>query len=475
MGVYGSGTLVKNLWIRSPTDEWIAVPFGAGQDDVVRSVNIWDGEKWWIPTWAPSEHRRLDTGPDYGQIPSLEVRDTDTVSIGSLATGTSLFKDDRPYPWGDPFVPFFTKWTRLFHVRPRPNPEWRILHIGPAYPPFPPSRHVSWNGSYADKTSFRGAMGISQWSGPYPQAQGLVHDYYGYPKQTAWLGLAGFFENRDYDERDYVDQVTAAVTKGSSNSGFYQGGAPSYSYTTALIDFQAIRERLITNYREQGVDYCGVYDPIEVMNIRRIYIRGKVDVYAWSEADVPIDTDTMDDGIYTIWAASGSPGVAFSRDLPTLITAPNYPRWEAGVTVRRTAGYSPGGSIVWQNDGIYQQHESQGPNLFIFPDGSGVPNTSYLGYNKSLTYSEVITIAIENPGNDNLTLTATLENPPPPLMPMTAPIKQEHDDRPDDEIFAVSNAGATLSFRISDISIHYAVPTPGVDTPANLHRWDAWG
>jgi hypothetical protein len=466
MAIYGTGTFVKNLWIRNPLGEWIPVPFGAGQDSYLRSINVWDGKKWWVPTWGWMEWRRK--GSQGSNLPSLEVRRAANHSIqmfANVSSGTSVFKDSRVFPNGDPFNPFFNQWVRLMHMRPRPVADWRIVRIGPVYPLSPPNRVLDWNtGVRQDWRVFPGAMGCMRFAAVNTDAANAVPTpSLGGTAAYIWHGLGGgYFSGINFGSfSEHVEHVEARHDR-------YSTGDYTQVFECAMIDFEAIRARLISFYREQGLDYIGQYDPIELMDIRRVYVRAQV--YAMGVSIVndrphEVDAAALKNTTLRVYAASGSPGTPVTGSVPrTFYQQTN--EWET-VTTRLPASYAPGGTIVYEaNTGSLgpQQQVTDNEQSYWNQSNQNTPIYSYTS-TRELNV-QTFDFVIENPGHDNLALTATITSPP--TVPSPSPDLDGHYPEP-----YVAHSSAWVTVRIQDIGIHWAYP--GKDTPTNLHHWNAWG
>lgn len=251
----------RRLWVRSPNFEWIVLPVGAGEDNYLRSLNVYDGERerWMTP--APFNAIQVAN--------ALDVRAPDTTW-----TDTPYGDFNPTWNWqvDDHYTTVPDDYVRLSYMRPRNDPTWRMANVGVTgtYPVTTPSLPVHGTalldplgGDVEENTEYLESSTVTT----PPSGYALVQD--------GGLGahIPGLSQSKTLDT--------------PNNIGFRTRGA-------GMVDLRSITEQLAARWLEN--DYgVGQYQPLTDMHIRRVEIGGTVTMVLSHSAGADFDTATTPD------------------------------------------------------------------------------------------------------------------------------------------------------------------------------------
>jgi len=363
--IYGTGTSGKQLWIYTPDGRWAPVPVGAGEDTVIRSLNIYHGvnHRWMVPAWGYElVYRR---GLTNTSLDALDVRAPartwSTTPFNPNYLTNSVVSSYSPMP---------SDYVRLFHLVARGDPNWRIVPLLRLTAAGPPS-HSRMLLDYF-----------------WPRGATVQHQVTEYADgSVTTLDVVAFYTHNSYHILCAV-QVFDAYT--ISHSPFLT--RTSNFSTAGMIDFQVIRARLSAAYNQRSVDYTGQYAPMSQMTIRRVYVTGAIVcsvTIVSSGTGGPLLVNAVTFRIYAETSAAGTPAAD-----------PNSVRL-LGVEYdsRYPSSPIPTGLLIFETTGI--------PIDFDGPNGQGGRYTS-----GSLTVPSFVW-DFEAPGEDNISFYATIEGLPP--------------------------------------------------------------
>lgn len=420
--LYGKGTNGKQLWIRTPDGRWAEVPYGAGQDPVIRSVNIWDNKrkKWLVPTWPQSGGTDPSAQANAADKDNLDVR-APGVSWRGESTVTLLPAYNPNYinkVSQQTYKPFHPGWVRFFHCWPKRDPNWRILPFGMEFPERIPNVRINdaplsqsgrremvyfWPlGGVKYRTDFTGGT-------PLVTIGGNTRSDIGLPSNFATASHAGF-----------------------NTAGFES--ASNYSRNSNTIDLQAIRERLDDDFPFQGVDYSNQYADIRLMKVKRIYVHGNIEI----TANAKIDGAHRSNFAGLSWELHMRKGALLAPD-PVATEDLGETRY-----VRYHDDVDGLGDVIAD----YYYSDFLDEDYFVSEPVDNSENTRLINLFKLF---KGVTFTIEDPGEDNVTFWAKALN---------------HIS-----IAGYPQWGTSITFAPTFITIHYAVD--GKDTPASTHRWEA--
>lgn len=259
MKIKGSGTNGKRLWLRSKDKRWIEVPYGANQDHNIRSVNIWDGYQWVVPSWGWYFWQRLGYNFFVNfPIDSLDVRapgvkwPTNSIEYSHIFNPNYIAPEEN-YP---PFNVDNDDWLRLFHVEPRNDPNWLIVPIRVLLPNRVPNQCLNLFDFHYYR-AFWPAVG---------RTRGLFTN----GVETASGGFDAM-----YGARPLFFLVWSR--KSNSNPAYHTGPGPfpadSEFRDAGCLDFKAIRQRLVDSFPGQNTFLIGQYKPISEMLLRRAFVK----------------------------------------------------------------------------------------------------------------------------------------------------------------------------------------------------------
>lgn len=443
MAISGNGTNGKRLWYRTPDHRWIAVPYGAGQDDKVRSINIWDGQKWMVPAWgwwlanrallnpkAEQFWRSIPGDGFYVHAPGVEWQGyasddpTDRThaynpNFGAVSFGDFVFGRWQNYAKGT---------LQLFNTEPRNDPNWRIVPLANhVLPVAPVAQH------YQDPYD------------PYGVYQPATGDY----GRFFWpsVGVTVYYPET------FTTNVYAATSSPKGSDSVYNGSLVAQTFdnvayaqrlssfnSSLIIDFQAIRQQLHDTFGEQGVYYQGQYTHIDHMVLKRVYIKARVSAqveigggrYNPLIHQFQIDTTPIDGITFTVTANTNTP----TTDA-TLITDPGL-LWPGEKPLRYPENTQPEGPSIW--------------TLTTSEEGISV---SEYGTDAVWYHAEDLpAFEFEGPGEDNIGLACNITG-----VPGTG-----------GDLRSVTT---NLYFTLQQITLQYAAV--GHDVPDELKRYDAIG
>lgn len=423
--LYGTGKKGYRLWLRSAIGTWIEVPYGAGQDSYVRSLNIWNAKlkKWMIPVSGRNVQIR-ENNMSATEIESFEFYAPGRTWLGGddqfavLPYWNPNYRSRRDIP--TPFSPMHTKWVRLFHVLERPDPKCRIVPLGVVLPKIVPNRTLNWNTSVApDTTMFW--PNVSYLTNSRRVTEGVESfelPIYGAGGTAGLEGIAG---------------AVAEYHPGDFSSGVLEVHPWSFqSVSSGLIDLVAIRQRLNDHFPQQGVDFVGQYDPINDMKVKRVIIHGTVSL------DLTITGYTADP-VITFGAANAN--IVAQTYLPSAFPRPFT---VGGMT------YNVAVPAVTASAGTSIYRKTLADQTFQEDPGFHDINGTLIRINRARIQT-ALTYIWEDPGETNVGCYASFE-----AMPADS---------------GIIEWVAGLVFQPDRISIHYA--TEGHDTPVSTHTWDA--
>lgn len=402
------GTSGKRLWMRSYDGRWIPLPFGAGEDDTIRSVNIYDkkNKRWLTTTWGVPPVNNAEIPP------SLLVR----------APGRAWYNSGYNPNYANrqmqiPLTPDHDDYIRLSYLGPRTaDPSWRIIPLLELLPNRSPST---------------GTIGLSYYNYFWPR--GAYH-YRVRQQSSAGSAVTDTHSSTTYGRSQLGDVTGRPLCSYNVRANAPTHGGAPYSQTimASMVDFKVIRDRLATDFPERGVDYTGQYDPIQLMGTRRMYVTGKL-TWSCSISGPGATADTVSNAVFKVYAQTNAPGVEMvDPDSQNLLGREYRPRYPAGVT--------PTGTVIWQdrvqNTSVTTRTDNLRNNITVT---TVVGNGGLIGFDYDF----------EGPGEDNVSFYADIENVPAAGG-------------------ALDVVAASLTFEATNIYIHYA--EPGTDTPANTHN-----
>lgn len=266
----GSGRAGK-LRVRTQDKRWIEVPYGAGQDTNIRSINIWNGFQWVCPTWGRLLWPDMSTDPGLlANLNSLLFRKPAGFSWTGWSDSTDPnHHDNNPnYRTHDTSAQQWTlaynaNWERLFYLTPRTDPTWRIVPLRYPLPRVVPNVTLDFDSSdsvrkfnsfYPSVISNTLVLDDGQANPDLSAANGNLVDMTAYPFQQTQLCQAQYI-HRDGPATDY-NRTTWVNDRRTSQ--------------VASVDFRVIRNRLETIFPQQDVNFTGQKNNIAHQSLRRV-------------------------------------------------------------------------------------------------------------------------------------------------------------------------------------------------------------
>lgn len=392
-GILGNGKTGKRLWIRTPDNRWAPVPTGAGEDQSVRSFNVWDGKKWQTCTYFVPLYLRPD---DYGndKYNSLEV----------YAPGRNWHYGTGDFNPGTDVQRNTPNWIRLFWLAPRKDPNWRMTQMCGAWPTetssvsIQPQRFWFWpQGATHDHEIFVRGEHVETFDSSYGLGgapigtAGLVMCRVGHDDRVAYIPPAG---GQSPQQIEFHDDV----------------------YSTGMYDLNAIRQRMHDEFAERDFWYNNQYTHIDQMKIKRIVLHGSAFHYMSVIGTAP----TLEHPSVTVRVQRGAPGIL------------------------RPSGISvPGATKSYQARYPAQWDSTVGETIYshtLSDNGTATqPLYGYPGWYETAGFDTLDwTYVVENPGEDNISFFAELD--------------RGHPHGPEQV-----STHSQLSFSVSSCVIHWAV------------------
>lgn len=475
----GAGRAGK-LRIRTPDHRWVEIPYGAGQDSALRSINVWDGSKWMCPTWGHLLYIDWYAAVDPSvKLPSVQYR-TDKV----IWTGWSDSSAPNEH-WNNPnfsrhdtnapqWTAEFDKWQRLFYVKPRTDPTYRVVVLGYPLPTDPPNVTI-------DPVTDTPPYGL--WSTFFPGTTGRRETYldgvrypdaskppYDQPNEV-------LFHNDSFDtfaQTYLVHNAGANVADVTRDQylGFKQSSAgtqTSYqndrvTYQVSMVDFKAIRQRLEKDFRYQDINWTGQKNDVRQQKLKRAYVIMTVNPWVsyWIRDGYGTpDGRHFDDIILRVKWGTGISTVPYptsstrGRGTISITADTNYPAttnmqnnvlWEATV-----------GSLLRRSEQVHRMQVGQ--------TGSG-SETYWNNWWVGSRYADVanpievsLVHTFENLTEDSLAFSTEIVQPVPAA----------DWTQPDPSQNYLGELTVNLSIKMQRIFLHYV--DPGKDVPNDL-RWD---
>lgn len=420
--IIGTGTHGKRLWIRTPAGQWAPVPYGAGENDSIRSLNVWNGSHWLTPlSGYQVVYRQGDNRPSWNvYAPGVDWND--------LTAGKHTYNPNFIYPHTNiQFTPPVPNYVRLAYMATKNDPKWRIVSLVKPIPTKIPNQSI--NHYFA----------VNPADNPAASAQTLpTDDLYFWPSTASGATASGGSSEPVPDPfntapaqasgRDMYGSLMSSIHRNYYNAqGTHGDGRPNYRWenqrVSLLIDLKAIRQRLTNDYPQRDLFWSGQYEPITSMTVKRIVI------YAGLQLNAYIGDDNL-----TAQAFSGFTGELWcERGAATEDLEPsNDPDgWKTPVSyvTRWPTDTQPTGTRIHQQA--------------VTDIGLG-PMSSSAGYVGGITHT------IDDPGDDNVKLTAHLPSP----------------------VSGSSTYSSSIHYIPYAIGIHYAVD--GADVPEAIRHLAYW-
>jgi hypothetical protein len=445
MTIKGDGVgSASKLRLRTPDHRWIEIPYGAGQDSEVRSINVWDGSAWKCPTWGRLLWPDMFTDPGLlAELDSMQIKMPIINVYWSGYFDPSLggrndhyFNPNFRYLEGGIqwTIAYEANWQRLFYLTVRSDPRYRIVPLHYPLPRAVPNITLHFEDMpYGDFQAFWPAVTF-------------VSERYDDGVQTQ-------IENGVID-LNYADDSYPQLAAYSSN--FIPGPAVinNGDQTSTLritnkvssIDMKAIRQRISAVYPYQDVTFTGQKNNIDQQDLRRVIVKLKIGVLVWwFGEEIPEVIGNDFDNVQFLLRSSGNIDT-FPEVVPEQVfTDGQYPP----VTVNIPSSTDPDGLSIWSATAAQFNHTIVGTHLQTGQVGYGTDRywTWYQIYGTTdIEYS------FEAPGENSIGFYAEINNPVGP-----------HD--------YYSQVLMQFSVGIDRICLQYA--DTNVDIPADLIRWDA--
>lgn len=437
MALKGSGKKGHRLWVRAPDKRWIEIPYGAGQDAKVRSINFYRDGQWMTPAWADRE-RKLIHGDDntpyhpgtlYADlIDAMDVRVPGVTWIGPYSTvGSSA---TTPY-WNPnylkdqvnarPYQQQYSGWTRLFHVTPRVDPTWRIVTLGRMIAAHVPNRTM-YMGVPNDQLYFWPSINLTGLT----ITDGIVTDTkYSFGGDLPPSALASHFI--------YANDPDFAGTNPTNTD------RNSISQQVGVIDLAAIRDRLEKDYEHQSEDFTGQYHSMKNMLLRRVIVHAYVTVNVTLTGTAhDINLNDLGDLQFTVRARA---------NVPTTSRTEQNASWQTSATVQ----YADDTQSSTGRELLTLGFDDLITNAYY---NSNNETTSVIGYYYAATDDDAINAVFEAPGENNIAFFAEVTGLP------------SLDD-------TIGFASANFNVLPVRIALHYA--DTNTDTPYNTQEWNVIG
>jgi hypothetical protein len=277
------------LHIRTPDHRWVEVPYGAGQDSKLRSVNVWNGDSWMCPTWGRLLWQDMFTDPGLlADLDSLLYRPKNVVWTGwaDHVNHVDTHVYNPTYRHHDPGSQQFTfsyepAWIRLFYLTPRTEPTYRIVPLNYPLPSRPPNRTLDYDlesdarntfstmwPSFTYKADLSGdGLPASAIDNPTADWGTATHD----TNITTYQGV----NLPELCRSVYIHQVGPVI----------DWDFPLQTWTTdyrgslaGMIDLKTIRQRLEDVYPEQDVTYTGQKNNIGNQELQWVIVKFQIKV-----------------------------------------------------------------------------------------------------------------------------------------------------------------------------------------------------
>lgn len=374
----GSGRAGK-LRMRTKDKRWIPVPYGAGQDTNIRSVNIWNGTEWVCPTWG----RLLwaDIYTDLGLLANLDsflfrkpagfnwTGWEDHVNAPNAHVNNPNYRthDTSAQQWT---IAYNANWERLFYVKPRTDPTYRVVPLRYPLPSEPPNITLDlesadfyylFNSFYPAVIANTVYLDDGQINTEFGTWSAAEFPYYEYA--TAYLGLPvlcqGYLIHTDGPVSD--NYLHTYQTERRINS-------------VANIDLTMIRQRLQAHFSEQDVNYTGQKHNIQHQQLNRVLVNLRIrpDITYWGELG------KADPGGKDFDAVQFSLRAKANIDTHTgTVIVPVYDATGAyttyPVTVNIPDSTDPDGSVLWSGTAQPLTHSVLVPSYAMGNDAEGNP------------------------------------------------------------------------------------------------------
>lgn len=417
----------KRLWLRSDDGRWIPVPYGAGEDTNIRSLNVYDAatKTWMTPTWGWHVWNRAGINTP---VDALDVRAPGVTWLGGQSATSVLPFYNPNYLSKQTTVPFttmHTNWLRLFHTQQRNDPDWRIVQVGTQQlPTHVPNTPVNYKTTYSSEYLYF-------WPAVAVNVRNFNRDPDGTVQEYTYFIAGGF----GVDNGNVLAAITYATVDDNTSS---DSADPTNVETAGMIDLKAIRQRLADDYPQRGIDFVGQYNDISTMTLKRIYVHCRVEFTTIQSA--PLDSlVSTDASTFKVFASTSNPGTENSL---------TDPYWQKTYTVRAPTDRTAEGSVIISKTGA---ELAEGTTVVPYRNRS----RNFDGYLKTTSWSnQDFTLTIENPTTDGISFYGQITN---------APVAGNGLDTAVSSIYLYADC----------ISLHYAVA--GKDTPTSTHSWDAIG
>jgi hypothetical protein len=422
--IVGDGIDGKRLWMRTPDDRWIPAPTGAGEDPVVRSINVWDGDKWLVVSDPRPFYSASNT---HLEMPSLQLYAPGrywTLGVYNPTYTSHFVSTARPW------TPMHDDWVRFYHLAPRVNPEWRTVQLYDFYP----ASEVSAVGNQGFSVPF------------YPRGV----SYRSETERTRGAGVATTFtvDHKSYASSanfgpsvvDFTDNwcnaYVARYSPDGTEYGPYNNVNPQPTdvlardeFESALIDLKAIRRRLAADFAERDPHFNRQYDSINLMQIKRVIVHLDVVISATATGKA-VSAATLGAGWCNINVHYGAASTLVSdwgtRELeggPYELQRPNSVTSSIGTTIfsETAADWATSENTYYipPRAGFRQFHSEGGAQIFH---------------------------SFENPGEDNITF----------FVDTAVPAAAGGGE-------AITSTSMRVSTRLHSVSVHYVLP--GKDVP----------
>ncbi len=424
--IIGTGTNGKQLWFRSPDGRWIEVPYGAGQDTTVRSVNYWNDAKkqWMTPTWGQTLR---NLGRPRTVMDALDVYAPNRAWVGSLTNHPAeLYRH-----WYNPTYqsPLVTQgqytaprkdWLRLMYLRERNDPNWRIVPVGEIIPLRVPNRALNVASGLGNGTPY------DIHAGRFWPVGGVRLNYSLDASLTNIPLTDGKFNSGTFAMAGVSTHYEDRTVHGHENLSDYR------NEIATMFDLKAIRKRLEDTYPQQSIDFTGQYTDIRQMKLKRAVFDVIVQFGSGGRGPNP---PAHGMGSAALFVKQGSSGIARTQTSDA---------WPGSYDVRYPASTEAAGDMIW-SVGAAELPVTVNEWTFDYVRQVMVYSSGGLVGHRFLH-------VIENPGEDNITFTARV---------IDAGLPPGCDE-----------SGSLIEVGAQGVSLHYA--TDGHDTPASTHTSTYW-
>lgn len=445
MTVKGPGTgRASKLRIRTKDHRWIEIPYGAGQDTNLRSINIWDGTQWKCPTWGRLLWDDFFTDPGLAaDLDSFLVK-LSTVDFTGYEDPAALNEHiNNPnyrhaQPGSNQWTLDYANFQRLFYLAARSDPTYRIVPLQYPLPRRVPNVMLDYEEhGYGDIIDF------------YPAFTYNLQYYDDSQLNSSFSNYGAVDLGHDKIYQPYATQNIYVHSPGPKRRDPTIAYTDRRVYQVGCIDMKGIRERIKAIYPTQDVTFTGQKHHIDDQILNRVIVKFKISPwFEWYGEEGKITGNEFDPVQFNLRMDANINTFGLNITDPIFNQSP--------LTINIPSDVEPAGVPIWSITGSQLTHITVGTHLQSGQTGYGDVRywnwyqVGALSDNQGAAFEYIH--SFEMPGENSLAFYAEVVQP------------VQWDDR-------FSEINVIFVVKIDRICLQYA--DQNKDVPADLIRWDA--